>query len=51
MSIGFVGLVTYSSNFWFSIFVKTSSSSSSSSLHVRVSLGLKGLNGRTPRLN
>ena len=50
MSIGFVGLVTYSSHFWFSIFVKTSSSSSFS-LHVRVSLGLKGLNGKTPRLN
>ena len=49
MSIGFVGFVTYSSHFWFSIFVKTSSSSSS--LHVRVSLGLKGLNGKTPRLN
>ena len=47
MSIGFVGLVTYSSHFWFSIFVKTSSSSS---LYVRVSLGLKGLNGKTPRL-
>jgi len=47
MSIGFVGFVTYSSHFWFSIFVKASSSS----LHVRVSLGLKGLNGKTPRLN
>ena len=44
--VGFVGFVTYSSHFWFSIFVKTSSF-----LHVRVSLGLKGLNGKTPRLN
>ena len=47
MSIGFVGLVgfvTYSSHFWFSIFVKTSS-------FLHVSLGLKGLNGKTPRLN
>ena len=44
--VGFVGFVTYSSHFWFSIFVNTSSF-----LHVRVSLGLKGLNGKTPRLN
>ena len=47
MSIGFVGFVTCSAHFWFSIFVMTSSSS----LHVRVSLGLEGLNGKTPRLN
>ena len=45
MRIGFEGFVTYSSHFWFSIFVKTSFS------HVRVSLGLKGLNGKTPRIN
>ena len=36
-----IGFVTYSLHFWFSIFTKTSS------LHVCVSLGLNGLNGKT----